>query len=151
LLHLASLNSCSNAQITLILTDLQKPANVFVGPRNKQLPPTPTWTCPHSQHVHTPATLRRLSSDSFHSGLQAAVFRLCPKTLDTESFVETLGAGFLKNDRRWERDKHTPRSCHWGNQARKGSSADSCACRRRGFALGEFSFLRTSLILSLPG
>src|SRR5579863_9608829 len=30
--------------------------------RSKALPPKPTWTCPHCQHVHTPATLRRLDS-----------------------------------------------------------------------------------------
>ena len=30
--------------------------------RNKDLPPVPTWTCPHCGQVHTPATLRRLGS-----------------------------------------------------------------------------------------
>ena len=32
--------------------------------RRPKLPPTPTWTCPHCGHVHTPATLRRLDSDT---------------------------------------------------------------------------------------
>jgi len=30
--------------------------------RKKHFPPIPTWTCPHCQHVHTPATLGRLDS-----------------------------------------------------------------------------------------
>ena len=32
--------------------------------RSNQLPPVPTWTCPHCQHVHTPATMRRLDGNT---------------------------------------------------------------------------------------
>ena len=31
--------------------------------RSKELPPVPTWPCPHCGQVHTPATLQRLNND----------------------------------------------------------------------------------------
>jgi hypothetical protein len=54
------------------------PRREFTDPmprtRNKQLPPTPTWTCPHCQHVHT-AGNAETSNQRYRTvrGLPAAV------------------------------------------------------------------------------
>src|SRR6478609_10417643 len=43
--------------------------------KRKTLPSSPTWTCPHCQHVHTAATLMRLDSETLQC--EASVSEAC--------------------------------------------------------------------------
>jgi len=48
------------------------------APQRKRthLPPTPTWTCPHCGHIHTPATIMRLDSETLQcEGVFSALTR----------------------------------------------------------------------------
>ena len=47
------------ATILELFDESEPPAS---SARKHHLPQMPIWTCPHCQHVHTPATLRRLDS-----------------------------------------------------------------------------------------
>jgi transcription elongation factor Elf1 len=56
--------------------------------RNKHLPPVPTWTCPHCEHVHTPATLRRLGSGTLQCQMCKRPFASIPDKEEEPRRVE---------------------------------------------------------------
>jgi transcription elongation factor Elf1 len=43
--------------------------------RKTRLPPVPTWTCPHCDHVHTPATLMRLDNEHLQCAACGKTFK----------------------------------------------------------------------------